>query len=363
MDILHNPITNMSDSTFFLFYTLFISATAIVCTWMYRVSDRTRTLPSPLIPAQPDAYLIAYLRNGEKELAHAIVFNLTQHGMLEINSRNIAQSSSPPPDGALSPIERYVFDWCSQGRRAEEVFQPSSSLVKGIKPFCDGYQKRLASEQMLASPEQRRRSWLILLLSVAIVLALGSYKWLVVVDHPNIFLLALMLILVGILLGVCHVRRVSVRGSTHLKQLQLAFGSVKTQIKTANTPNTDPSYLLAMSLFGVATLAGTQYGHFQVLYSSAMSSNSGGGGGCSSGGGCSTFRHGIDDIASGGRHGGEFHSGGFHGGEFHGGGCTAGGGSHGGSHGGCAASCGSHGGGCAASSGGGGGCGCAAAGH
>jgi uncharacterized protein (TIGR04222 family) len=290
MNLLHNPIADLHGTDFLTFYGIVIIVTYIVCALLRRLSDRTASLPVPVLPAQPDAYEIAYLRDGESEVARVTVFNLLQRGFLQVtpDAKNIEQAPSYQNVRALAPMEQYTFTWFATPRSAKEIFQNSSSL-QGIRPFCEYYRKYLDEEQMLTSVGLRRTSWLLWLVGAMIIASLGVYKLQVAAatGHSNVGYMTIMLIVAPLLLlAICRAPRLSARGKAYLKQLQLAFGSVKEQIKGVNDANMVNAYLVAVGLFGVGMLAGTQYSYFQKMYTSVTSSSSSGGGGGCGGGGC-----------------------------------------------------------------------------
>ncbi len=82
----HNPIANMYGPHFLILYGIVIVLTLIVCWWVVRGQDSSRSRKPPPVAAEPDAFEVAYLRGGEKDVANLIVFDLVRRGYLELDS-------------------------------------------------------------------------------------------------------------------------------------------------------------------------------------------------------------------------------------------------------------------------------------
>ena len=310
--ILHNFIADMPGPYFLGFYALTIIATLILCWILKHVADYSRFLPTPSIPKQPDPYEIAYLRNGEEEVARVAVFNLIRQRLLEIvpdpanNPIQRVQQTSIGISSAnqLSPMEHHVFNWFARPRRKSEV--TSNELPSLVKPFCTDYQRRLEKEQLLRSPGMMSiiTHWLILLLGILTIVGLGGYKLYVALIkgyHNIAFLIVMGIIAVCILIPVCKAPRLTVRGRKYLNQLQTAFESLKNQVRS-ETGTDDMAYLLVIGLFGTSILLLTPYAdYYLVLQPPATTSSSGG---CGGGGGCGGHGGGGCGGHGGGGHGG-----------------------------------------------------------
>jgi uncharacterized protein (TIGR04222 family) len=328
--ILHNFIADMPGPYFLGFYALTIIATLILCWILNYVADYSRFLPTPPIPKQPDPYEIAYLCDGEQGVVEVVVFNLIKRGFLEIdNSKQKIQQTTIGISSAsqLSLMEHCVFDWFAQPRTGQEVASIELPSILIRKRSCAGYQRHLEKKRLLTRFGMMSiiTHWLILLLGVLIVVGLGGYKLCVAVikGHSNVIFLILMgIIAVLMLVTICKdppLPRLSARGRNYLGQLQIAFGSLKNQIRSeTKAGNDDTAYLLAIGLFGTVVLIQTPYADYDrilhpVITSSSRSSGYGSsrssGNGVSSNGGC-----GGGGCGSGGHGGCGGHGGGGHGG-------------------------------------------------
>jgi len=325
MDILlHNFIADMPDPDFLGFYALAIVTTLYFCWILKHVADCSRFLPRPFVPEQPDPYELAYLRNGEEEVARLAVFNLIRQGLLEIvpdpanNSKQRVQraslslekrdrTGSRKIDGSsasqLCSMERCVFDWFAQPRTGLKV--ASNELPSLVKPFCTDYQRHLEEERLLTSSGMKSATQFILLLGVLITAGLGGYKVYITMmkGHHNVSYFILMgIIAILMLIPVCKAPhpRLSARGRKHLDQLQIAFGSLKDQITKGTIVDGDMTYLLTIvrpfhasltlrfiadgnmtyllttGLFGTSMLILTPYADYYWLLHPVTTSSSGG---------------------------------------------------------------------------------------
>jgi uncharacterized protein (TIGR04222 family) len=281
--ILHNFIADMPGPVFLGFYALTIVATLYLCWILKHLADYSRFLPLPSVPEQPDPYELAYLRNGEKEVARLAVFSLIQQGLLKIGPKSeqrVQQASTGISSASqLCPMERCVFDWFAQPRRKLEV--ASNELPSLVKPFCAGYQRHLEEERLLTSSGMKSATHFILLLGVLIVVGLGGYKGYITLmkGYQNVRYFVLMSITaILMLIPVCKVPhpRLSARGRKYLDQLQIAFGPLKDQITTKGTKvDGNRAYLLTIGLFGTSILLLTPYADYYWILHPVTTSSSG----------------------------------------------------------------------------------------
>jgi uncharacterized protein (TIGR04222 family) len=300
MDILHNPLAEMYGVDFLLLYSVVIAITLGVCWLIVSVADTTKNLPLPLIPANPNAYEIAYLQGEERRVTNLVVFNLIQRGFLQVNKQNIEQSPNCSNIERLTPLEQEIFAWFSEPRIATEI---SWQLYHQVQPYCQGYEQILQERQLLYLPDWRRVVQQACLIGETIILFLGGYKFLAALTngHHNVVFLVIMTLFAFIMLKViCYLPpRLSYLGQKYLQQLQDVFEQLKLKQKfktgvpsfsSIHTHLSIDEYDLLVALFGVDELAETPYNSYSQLFINAISSfssSSGGGcGGCSSGSSC-----------------------------------------------------------------------------
>ncbi len=305
MDILHNPLAEMYGPHFLLFYSVVIAITLGVCWLMVSVADSTKNLPLPLIPANPNAYEIAYLQGEERRVTNLVVFNLIQRRFLQVNKESIERSSNYANIEQLTPLEQEVFAWFAEPRIATEI---SWQLYYQVQPYCQGYEQILQERQLVYLPDWRRVVQKACLIGETIILILGGYKFLAALinGHHNVVFLVIMTIFALIMLKViCYLPpRLSYLGQKYLQQLHDVFEQLKLKQKFKNgVPSfagiqehlSIDEYDLLVALFGVNELADTPNNSYSQLFINATSSffssstTGGCGSGCSGsscGGGC-----------------------------------------------------------------------------
>lgn len=307
----HNPLAEMYGPTFLLLYAVVILLSLAVCAWAVSRFDTTDDRRLPLVPPQPDALEIAYLRGGENEVLRVALFDLIQRGCLqvqtEVNGKRVQTAAqrlalvSPLPDKTrLSPIERKALDYFTTAHAAQEIFR--SGLPNSIKGLCVGYEQALCAEHLLFSKDRAGQATRIGWKAVTVILAFGGYKLLAALanGHDNVgFLIVLGIIGSSFVAVVCGRRRLTRRGKAYVGRLQQAFVSLRRQgagtrqavgvlvsQDTASPAALDPAVLL-LAVFGTSVLTGTPHAYYgQMFVQSSGGGGCGGSGGCGSGGGC-----------------------------------------------------------------------------
>ena len=289
----HNVIADMYGPHFLMVYFAVIVATLVWVGVVRRSLDPTVGERPPLIPSQPDALEIAYLRGGENEVARVVIFSLMEHGYLEIKlptsrwnkEQRIGQSASPGDVSQLSPMERGVYFYFASPRTAREIYQ--SALPRSVKTGCGGYEQALRAERLLTNDEQAmgRLGWI----GALVILGLGGYKLVAALTNGFdnvVFLILMALFSMPVLAFVARPRRLTQRGREYLRGVQQAFEGLK-RAPTANQIGlVDPTILL-VGIFGVTALMGTPQAAYATMFAQSSSGGGcgGGGGGCG-GGGC-----------------------------------------------------------------------------
>ena len=295
---MHNPIADMYGPYFLLLYICVIAATLVGCSWRLLSIDPTAALTPPPLGANPDPYEIAYLRDGENEVARVAIFDLIQRGYLKVvenkkwwggTEQLLARAPDHPDPRHLSTMEQKVFGLFSSSRTSADIFQ-SGSLSPDLKRLCGDYERKLQEQQMLCPPEVSAAAWRVGLVGALIILGLGGFKLIAALAtgrHNVMFLILMGLISLFALEYVCRPPRLSRLGQDYLKRLQGVFERLKPTAATPGVPDT--TLLLLVSLFGVGVLTETSYDYFSKMFSRGGTGSGGGcggaGGGCG-GGGC-----------------------------------------------------------------------------
>lgn len=289
MDILHNPLAEMYGPDFLLLYSVVIVMTLGACWLIVSAADVTKTLPVPLVPANLDAYEIAYLQGAEKQVAQLVVFNLIERGLLQIRNRDIERSPNCDKIEQLTPLQQEVFAWFTKPRKAVEI---EFTLPSEIQPYCQVYQQILQNQQLLYLPEWRTAPQQASLIGGAIIFSLGGYKFFAALinGHRNVvFLISLTVFALIMLRVICYSPpRLSYLGRKYLQQLQDVFAQITQKSKNGVPPLTS-EYDLLVALFGVNALIATPYDSYRKMFITSRSyTSSSSSGGCSSscGSGC-----------------------------------------------------------------------------
>ena len=309
--LLHNIIADLNGPHFLAFYALAIGAVILASYVSVRAIDRTADLGPPRIPKNLDPYEIAYLRGGKNEVARVAIASLVQRGLLKITEKVSWHGKSQTiglgnwrETGELSPIEARVLKWPRFPAAPQGIFQ-AGGIPSVLKEPCACYEMELAENNFLAPKEMKETGARLWLLGSTIILGLGGYKLAVALTkgHSNVEFLCMFGIVGVVWLGVACMRlpRLSHLGKAYLERLKSAYVSLKDQMKSdgrvahiwdvsgdavkgrAATAYSDG--LLAVGIFGVATLAGTQLDDLSKMFARGTSSSAGCGAGCGGGGG------------------------------------------------------------------------------
>ena len=82
--LIHNWIGDMCGPDFLVLYGGVIAVTLAFCWCWVQCADTTGELPPLPVPKDPDAYAIAFLRNGINEVVRLAILELCQNGYLEL---------------------------------------------------------------------------------------------------------------------------------------------------------------------------------------------------------------------------------------------------------------------------------------
>ncbi|BAY09310.1 TIGR04222 domain-containing membrane protein [Calothrix sp. NIES-2098] len=293
-------VPDMRGTDFLWLYGAVITITLLGCAWLVQDSTKDQTLP--LIPAEPDAYEIAYLRSQEMGVAKVAVMDLIQRGYLQIAEDSIKQAENHGDVSALTPIQREAFDWFAV---STQVRSSGYLLASKLQPHCAVYQQQLQNQQLLNSEQVKFWRQGIGGIGTLIIGGLGSFKLVVASLHGrhNVgFLIVMGFFSLQLLWTVCRTNRLSSLGGNYLKQLETTFGQLKQKIK-ADIPEgtfaqlkqkveigipSSLEYNLVVALYGFEVLTGTRYDRYQNIFSPVMNTASwqsnGSSGGCGVGG-------------------------------------------------------------------------------
>lgn len=324
-----DPVIHLPGPEFLFLFSVLVVIGLIATRILVNRSTRS-DLPRLKIPELLDPYAIAYLRGGDSEVIRTAMVELVEEGW-------IVQESAPT--GLLKKVAGATPKWKTdlQGNSIEEFSLLQQVLLKHFQVPHDGasvfngslrlsareeskvYRKWVNDEELLNNrpidPTVRLSIWSTFLA----IEGLGVYKLLhAMSEHrSNVAFLGFGLFILGFLFYLVTLRtRLSSRGNQFLKDIQTACVSVRSLRNTVPEPARsrystrsgvlalagDASMpLLAMGVFGISSLQGSQLDPLFVSYRKSAANGSGcsgagcggscgdgsscGGGGCG-GGGC-----------------------------------------------------------------------------
>ncbi len=285
-----NPIAELTVNQLFIFDIIVIVVTVIACLWRVRALDPTTRMPVPVLPPEPDPYELAYLRGGENELIRVVTMALIQRDRLIASSSGnpsdtqIYQAPGRPDVDELSSLERTVFDWFSESRKPEEMFE-SGGLPAIVGWCCLPFEERLQHGRLLVSEEEKTAALSIFFYGAAAIVAVTVLILLVGVGEKKPFPFGILMGLGFMALVISYQQcetRLSRLGNRYVEQAQAGLQWLK-----SSAESTPAHFALLVGAFGTAVLADTAYGHFQEIFEKGTSSDDADcGGGCEGCGGC-----------------------------------------------------------------------------
>lgn len=326
-----DPVIHLPGPEFLFLFSVLVVIGLIATRILVNRSTRS-DLPRLKIPELLDPYAIAYLRGGDTEVIRTAMVELVEEGW-------IVQESAPT--GLLKKVAGATPKWKTdlQGNSIEEFSLLQQVLLKHFQVPHDGasvfngslrlsareeskvYRKWVNDEELLNNrpihPMVRLSIWSTFLA----IEGLGVYKLLhAMSEHrSNVAFLGFGLFILGFLFYLVTLRtRLSSRGNQFLKDIQTACVSVRSLRNTVPEPARsrystrsgvlalagDASMpLLAMGVFGISSLQGSQLDPLFVSYRKSAANGSGcSGAGCggSCGDGSSCGGDGCGGVGCGG---------------------------------------------------------------
>ena len=256
-----NFIANMYGPRFLAFYLIFCSVVLYIVIKKTKQINRAYKVSS-LLSGKNDPYEIACLAKGQIGLLSVIVVKLIEKGFLLQNPYHTEQLIQNPedPNPNLNPAEKAVWQ-C--------FYIPANikTAEHAVEPLYQSCITSLQKKGLVASKEQRNKIFLITSTGLLCSLALGMYKFLIALSrgYSNVAFLVIMMIILFVIYKVIlwkdiipsynknHYYRTP-SGDTLLKSLGQSLASAKTKIRLGEVTHNEPSYLLAVALFGVTIL-------------------------------------------------------------------------------------------------------------
>ncbi len=291
MDFLSdNPLANMRGPDFLVAYAIFAGIVVLTFIALTALEGDGRDAPLRPIPAKPDPYELAYLRDGAGGVVWLAIYALKRAGLIELTNRGKLQRLG---DGR--PSNRYEAAVLS----AIGPSSTPSAIIRDRSPggstpsLLRALESSLAARGLVRSPESRTRTLRLAWCIGGALVAIAAYKVVVATAHGHrnvgglfiecgIFLIILLLAARLILR-----RRANTRGRTYLDRVKLAYERPRPNAAGPAGAGVDPVNMLLVGVYGFQVLTGTPDAAFAKQAQLAQSSGSDGGGGssCSGGGG------------------------------------------------------------------------------
>jgi uncharacterized protein (TIGR04222 family) len=265
--------------------------------WMYRAPTESLRWRPGVYPSEGDAYTIALLRGGPREVALAIFGRLVTEGFLVLEGGILRQPSQPATARArLSPLEEEAIAVVAEGVPAKEAL---GQMVGGLEPRLARLREELEAEGLAPGISQRPIYGSFGLAALLLVPGLGLAKLVVALARgkSNILFLVILMIL-GALAAVAlsKLPGQTTAGKRFLKWLKESHQGL-VQMVSAGRSQRHGDIALVAAIFGIEILPALAPLKLALVPppktgdssggcggSSSCSSGCGGGGGC--GGGC-----------------------------------------------------------------------------
>lgn len=198
-----NPLdlTGPEFLAFYIPYSVGVLAVALTARGLWKNAAQTEPiLPrwSPgIYPREGDAYAIALMRGGPKEVAHAVLGRLFSSNLIEVSDKVLRRSTPPGVSAggpALDPIEAEALRVLD---RAVVAAQAEKEVRKALEPHLRVLVEDLERQGLIPGAGQRKGYWNICGLALLAVPGLGLAKLLVAYarGRSNVEFLVLLLAL------------------------------------------------------------------------------------------------------------------------------------------------------------------------
>ena len=184
--IFENALATLDAGAYLGIYTLGVGAAAASLFMRRQKSDETLGMRVPEIPDELDAYELAYLNGGIRELSRLVVFDLARRGWLEMfeessmfgDDHYLKRAADHPPVNLLRPIEREVWDLID-GTVLLSNLMGTIDLPAHLEPFASDYHTRLSKKKMMLDDQQRSSEETLAAGAMVAVMAPGVYRMLI----------------------------------------------------------------------------------------------------------------------------------------------------------------------------------------
>lgn len=282
---------------FYLLYGLGVLAMAwLIRTWLLgRKPDPGQGHWSPgVYPREGDAYPIALLRGGPREVIHTVLGSLLSAGLITVEERTVRRPNEAPPP-RLPPIESEAFGGLAIADCGIGIVGAEAAVGAAVEPYVKQMEEDLRRQGLALSEAQGRSFERLRLLALAALLALGTAKILVALSRGRTNLWYLVLLMTGYTVAAYFLLRPPARtraGDEYLSWLRESHQGLVNLLTHGRREDWSEMALVA-GIYGLTILPATRpldralrSKPPAVARGSDSSTHVGGcGGGCGSGGG------------------------------------------------------------------------------
>ncbi|HWM95273.1 MAG TPA: TIGR04222 domain-containing membrane protein [Thermoanaerobaculia bacterium] len=196
-----NPLDMMGPD--FLRFYLFYCVTVLVGGWAMRSRLLTAAEPSPgalrwspsVYPREGDAYGIALLRGGPREVVPTVLGSLVSAGLITVVGRSLHRPNDDPPP-PLAPIESDALAALAAADSGIGIAAGESVVRRAVEPYLKQIGEDLRRQGLVLSEVQIQKFQRLRLLVLMALPALGMAKIVVAIGRgrTNIGYLVLMMI-------------------------------------------------------------------------------------------------------------------------------------------------------------------------
>jgi uncharacterized protein (TIGR04222 family) len=268
---------------FYIPFTLAIFALALAARWLWKNAlgrETGQPLWTPgVYPRDGDAYAIALMRGGPKEVANTVLGRLFSAGLIDVSDRVLRRSETAGGGPALDPIEASALQVFGQTVVAA---QAEKEVVKGLEPHLRMISEDLERQGLIPNPGQRSGYWNICGLALLAVSGLGLVKLLVALSRGRTNVDFLIMLLAAFTFGGYYFLKPPLRtrsGDRYFNWLQESHRGLMNLHSNGRREDLREMALIA-GIYGLKTLP-----VFSPLHTAMNPPSSGGDGGSGCGGG------------------------------------------------------------------------------
>ena len=266
-----NPF-NLSGPEFLVLYAL-VTLGAFGLAWLTRVSMSVGDDPAAPTSRDLTSEEIAYLAGGDAMVINASMAKLVHGGIIAQNPETKVLESRQGLPASPTSLDRVIYDATQEGSATYGV------IWKDGADHFDSIRDKLRSYGLLVTPTRNQRLQNVSFLIAMAPPAVGLVKILLGMSRGRPVAILMILCMVTTALAWCLFRRPVFRtrqGEDTLNLLRNEHAALETQGTQMLTGLSAGDLMLAVALFGLPLLGGSQLGRFLLAFQPNPQSGAGG---------------------------------------------------------------------------------------